>query len=121
MVSSAVRLTIPSRNFLFRLDNPLIALVHAWWNLVDESFDVALSSKIFSKFFLIMSYIAWKGFYEWNFEWTPGFMLIVISPSVLLSAILQVYFVLCWLVDLCCYVIIYVNDFIDDVMIIHSW
>lgn len=47
-------------------------------------------------------------------------MLIVISPTVLLSAILQVYFALCWLVDLCCYVIIYVDDVIDDVMIIHS-
>lgn len=48
-------------------------------------------------------------------------MLIVISSSVELSAILQVFFALWWLVDLCCYVIIYVNDLIDNVMIIHSW
>lgn len=89
--------------------------------MVDESFYVAISSKIFSKLFLIKSYIAWIGPCEWNFEWTPGFMLIVISPSVQLSAILQVFFALWWLVDLCCYVIIYVNDLIDDVMIIHSW
>lgn len=48
-------------------------------------------------------------------------MLIVISSSVELSAILQVFLALWWLVDLCCYVIIYVNDLIDNVMIIHSW
>lgn len=62
-------------SFFFRLDNLLISFViYAWWNLIEESFDGTLSSKIFRKLFLIKSNISWMGLCEWNFEWKSMFI-----------------------------------------------
>lgn len=74
----------------------LIICFYAWRNLLEESFGGTLSSKIFSKYFLIKSNIFWIGLCKWNFEWKLVFILPVISSSLVLTAFFNKYILCCF-------------------------